>query len=227
MNFFFLSRTSLFSGIKEDEVKSALSCLQAFEKEFKRKEVIYRAGTTVNRIGLVERGSVNVVEYDYWGNKSILANIREGDVFGISYACIPGKQLQSDVVANEDCVILFLNVELLLTTCSKNCVFHNKLIHNLFAVSASKTLSIRQRMKHMSSKTIRNRLISYLSEQAFEHGSPCFTIEFNRQQLSEYLGVDRSALSNELSKMQKDGLLVFKKNKFKLKDNIYDEYDTF
>lgn len=221
MNYFFLSKAELFYGIKEDEIETVLTCLQAYEKKYKNKDIIYRAGTHVKEIGFVEAGSVNMVEYDYWGNKSILGNITKGDIFSLSYAAIPGKQLQGDIVANEDCTILFLNIEMLISVCPKSCPFHNKIIHNLFRISANKTLKLHQRMKHISAKTIRDKLISYLSDQAFEHGKPDFTITFNRQQLSEYLGVDRSALSNELSKMQKDGLISYKKNTFTLKDDFY------
>ncbi len=220
MNYFFLSRTELFHGIIEDEIKNVFSCLDSHEKKYKSKEIIFRTGTPVREIGLVEQGSVNVVEYDYWGNKSIIGNIKKGDVFGLAYAAIPGQQLQGDIVAKEDCTILFLNIERILTVCPHSCPYHTKLIHNLFRISASKTLDMHQKMKHMSAKTIRAKLISYLSEQSYKQGSPSFTIGFNRQQLSEYLGVDRSALSNELSKMQKDGLIDYEKNTFTLKDSI-------
>ncbi|NLM01059.1 MAG: Crp/Fnr family transcriptional regulator [Treponema sp.] len=216
MNFLFLSKTQLFSGIKVDEIISALQCLQAYKKEFKCKEIIYREGKAINEIGLVKQGSVNIVEYDYWGNKSIIGNINTGDIFALSYASIPETKLQGDIIANEDCNILFLNIKKILNVCSNNCPHHNKLIHNLFSIAANKTLTIKKRMKHISFKTIRAKLISYLSEQAFENNDSHFTIKFNRQQLSEYLVVDRSALSNELSKMQKDGLIIYEKNKFKL-----------
>lgn len=222
MNAFFLSRTELFYGILEDEIERVLSCLDAHERSYKNKEVVFRAGSHIKEIGLIEEGSVNIVEYDYWGNKSILGNIKKGDVFGLSYAAIPGRQLQSQVVDNEACRILFLNIEMILNVYPTACPFHSKLIYNLFKISAHKNLAIHQRMKHISAKTIRDKLISYLSSQAFEHGGPSFTILFNRQQLSEYLGVDRSALSNELSKMQKDGLLVYDKNTFSLKDFFYE-----
>lgn len=225
MNFFFLSKTELFYGITEDEIKTALHCFQAHEKKYKNKDLIYRTGTHIKEIGLVEEGNVNIVEYDYWGNKSILGNIKKGDIFGLSYAAIPGKQLQGDVVANENCTVLFLNIEQLITTCPKSCPFHNSIIHNLFRIAANKSLEMRQRMKHISAKTIRGKLISYLSSQAFEQRSPSFKISFNRQQLSEYLGVDRSALSNELSKMQKDGLLDYEKNNFILNNSLYGEID--
>lgn len=216
MNSFSLSRTEPFHGIKENELQDLLTCLSAYEKSFKDKEVIFQAGTHIKEIGLIEEGSVNIVEYDYLGNQSILGNIEVGDVFGLSYAAFPGKQLPCDVIANGDCKVLFLNIDRLLTVCPNSCSYHSKVVHNLFKMAASKTLSFHQRMKHMSGKTIRDKLISYLSEQALEHGSPNFTIVFNRQQLSEYLGVDRSALSNELSKMQKEGLITYDKNKFTL-----------
>ncbi|MDO5040596.1 MAG: Crp/Fnr family transcriptional regulator [Peptoniphilus sp.] len=221
MNYFFLSRTEIFYGISEEEIKSVLLCLQSYEKDYDNKEIIYRAGNHISEIGLVERGSVNIEEYDYWGNKSILGNIKTGDIFGLSYAALPGVPLQSDVVANEDCRILFMNIERILTVCPMACPYHTEFIRNMFRVAAKKNILIHQRMKHISAKSIRDKLISYLSEQSLKQGSPQFTIAFNRKQLSEYLGVDRSALSNELSKMQRDGMLTYKKNTFTLKNLEY------
>lgn len=223
MNYFFLSKTELFYGIKENEIESVLACLQAYEKNYANKDLVYRAGSPVKEIGLVMKGSVNIFEYDYWGNKSILGNIKKGDIFALSYAASPGKPLEPDVVANEETRVLFLNINTILTTCPTACPFHTKLIHNLFKISANKNLEIQQRMKHISGKTIRNKLISYLSSQAFDHGGPSFTISFNRQELAQYLGVDRSALSNELSKMQKDGLISYERNSFILKDSFYED----
>ena len=119
-------------------------------------------------------------------------------------------------VIHEKCAILFLDAARLLTSCSNACTHHAKLIRNLLQISAHKNLTLSRRILHTSSKSIRGRLLSYLSEQAKQSGSYQFTIPFNRQQLADYLGVDRSAMSNELSKLQREGLLTFEKNRFSL-----------
>ncbi|MDO5037513.1 MAG: Crp/Fnr family transcriptional regulator [Tissierellia bacterium] len=218
MNYFFLARTPLFHGTREEELKHMLTCLGAREKTFKKGEVIFRAGSQVHEIGLVEAGSVNIVVNFYWGNSQIFGHIEEGAIFGENYAAIPGQELLSDVVAAEDCQVLFLDMGRILKTCEAGCHFHHRLIFNLLHIAAKKNLKLSSRMTHTAPRSIRARLLSYLSEQAMVHGSTRFAIPFNRQELADYLGVDRSALSNELSKMQKEGLIRFKKNQFSLKN---------
>lgn len=220
MNLAFLSNTNLFRGIREEELQALLPCLNAHEKRFDKDEVIYRAGDTVSEIGLVESGSVNILVNFYWGGSHIFGHVAVGQLFAETYAAIPGKELLVDVVAAEKCEVLFLNLDKLLTTCQSGCSFHNRIIHNLIRISAGKNLALSERMMHTAPKSIRERLLSYLSEQAVEHGSAHFTIPFSRQQLADYLGVDRSALSNELSKMQRDGLLSFRKSEFTLKEGV-------
>ena len=218
MNPAFLSNTSLFHGVQASEIDGLLSCLRARERQYKKDEVILRAGDTAPEIGLVESGSVNIVVNFYWGNSNIFGHVEKGSIFAENYAAIPGQELLCDVVAAEDCEILFLDMNKLSTTCAKGCAFHNRLIHNLLRISAQKNLGLSTRMMHIAPKAIRDRLLSYLSEQAMEHGSPHFTIPFDRQQLADYLGVDRSAMSNELSKMRKDGLITYRKNEFTLNE---------
>lgn len=219
MNYGFLSETKLFSGIKAEEIKEALDCLSAYEKSFKKGEIIYRTGQTVTDMGLVEEGSVNITVNLYWGSSIILGNIEKGKIFAETYAAVSGKEMLCDAVAAEDCRVLFINVGKLLNVCKSTCGFHQKIIHNLLRISAMKNLNLSARMLHTAPKTIRGRLISYFSQMAAETGSREFTIPFSRQELADYIGVDRSALSAELSKMQKDGILTYRKNKFKLNKN--------
>ena len=218
MDTFFLANTPLFHGVDENEVKDMLTCLGAREQKFKKDEIIFRAGDTVREIGLVESGSVNIVVNFYWGNSHIFGHVGPGQIFAETYALIPGKELLCDVVASENTEVLFLNVGRLTTTCGKGCAFHQNIIHNLLSISAQKNLNLSLRMMHTASKSLRGRLLSYLSEQATRHGSNHFTIPFDRQQLADYLAVDRSAMSSELSKMQKDGLISYHKNEFTLNE---------
>ena len=223
MNTFLLANTQLFRGIKEDEIAELLHCLVPREGKFQKDEVIFRAGSPVNEIGLVESGSVNIVVNLYWGNSIIFGHVGKGEVFAENFAAIPGKELVCDVVACAETEVLFLNMQKLLTTCERACAFHNRLIQNMLRISAQKNLNMSSRMMHTASRSLRERLLSYFSEQALEHGSPHFTIPFNRQQLAEYLGVNRSAMSNELSKMQEDGFLTYRRNEFTLKETIHYE----
>lgn len=217
MNYSFLSSTPLFQGISEVEIKHILTCLRAEEKSFEKNEIIFSAGSAINEIGLVESGSVNFVVNFYSGTSNIFGHIEKGSIFGENYAAIAGKELLGDVIATEQAKILFINLGNLLSVCSNACNYHQRLVHNLLRISAQKNLNLSERMMHTAPKTIRERILSYLSEQAILNSGNSFAIPFDRQQLADYLNVDRSALSNELGKMQKDGIIEFKKNKFVLK----------
>lgn len=223
MNTFFLTNTQLFRGISESEIKELLLCLGAHERKFQKGDVIFRAGSPVDAFGLVASGSVNIVVNLYWGNSIIFGHVGKGEVFAENYAAIPGKELLCDVVSCEDTEIVFLNMKHVLTTCRKGCTYHNRIIQNMLRISAQKNLNMSSRMMHTASKSLRERLLSYFSEQALEHGSAHFTIPFNRQQLADYLAVNRSAMSNELSKMQAEGLISYRKNEFLLKETDHDE----
>lgn len=214
MNYLLLAATPLFRGITQTEMESILVCLNAREREYPKKAAILRAGDTTHELGLILSGSVSIESDDLWGNKTILDHIGSGSVFAETYACIPGEALMVNVITIEPATILFLNVGTILTVCQKNCVHHTKLIRNLLSIAAQKNLNLSRRSFHTAPKSIRGRLLSYLSYQAMKQGSRDFYIPFNRQQLADYLNVDRSALSNELGKMQRENLLKINKNHF-------------
>ena len=216
MDYHFLSKTILFRGLTAEEINGMLSCLGAETRECPRGSVIFHAGDVVHSMGLVLSGSVSIEHDDVWGNKSVLDHAQPGQVFAETYACVPGEALMVSVVAAEACSILFLDTERVLHVCGNACGFHNKLVRNLLAIASQKNLKLSRRIFHTSSKSIRGRVLSYLSFQATQQGCQEFDIPYNRQQLADYLSVDRSALSNELSKMQRDGLLRVERQHFTL-----------
>ena len=218
MDYLFLSKTVLFRGISPEEVKSMMNCLQAFTKRYPRGVIIHHAGDAIHSVGMVLSGSVSIENDDIWGNKSILDRVTPGQIFAETYACLPGEPLMVNVVAVEPTEVLFLHTDKMFTVCSNTCMFHSKLVRNMLSISAQKSLNLSRRIMHTSSKSIRGRLLSYLSFQATKHGSLEFEIPFNRQQLADYLSVDRSAMSHELSKMQRDGLLKVERSRFILQD---------
>ena len=219
MNFSMLSKSVLFRGIEPGELEEMLRCLQAHVRAYKKGERILRAGQPVAEMGLVLTGGVTIESDDVWGNRTVIDHVGPGQSFAEAYACAPGEPLMVEVVAAESCEALFLNVERVMTTCSSACVHHNRLVSNLLAATAQKNLVLTRRMFHISPKTIRGKLLAYLSYQAIRQGSCRFEIPFNRQQLADYLGVDRSALSNEISKMARDGLLRCARNVFTLSEH--------
>ncbi len=201
MDFYKLSKTVLFQGATPEETEQMLSCLKAGKRKYKKEEMIYRVGEVVSCIGIVLSGSVLIENDDIWGNRSVLERAGEGEIFAETYASIPDQKML---------------VNVMLHLCSNSCIFHNELIKNLLQVSAQKNLALSRRIFNTSSKSIRGRLLSYLSNQAVLCNSKEFDIPFNRQQLADYLSVDRSALSKELGKMSKEGLIYVKKSHFRL-----------
>ena len=209
-----LTNTQLFRGIDSSDISPLLSCLGAMERTFKKGDIILAEGEPTDQMGVVLSGMALIEHSDVWGNRILLGNAAPGAVFAESYACIPGEPLQISVIASEDTSVLFLNVGKVLTTCTNSCEFHTKLVRNLLTVCAGKSLDLSRRILHSTSKSIRGRLMSYFSECIKKAGSYSFEIPYNREQLASYLGVDRSAMSNELSKMKKEGLIQYHKNHF-------------
>lgn len=212
-----LSDTQLFHGIGERELVPLLECLNARKRSFQKDETILAEGSATEHLGVVLDGLAMIAYCDAWGNTSILGNIAPGATFAEAYACIPGQPLLVTVFAAEDTTVMFLNVRRAAAGCANACPCHAKLTQNLLSVCAGKNLLLSQKIQHTSSKTIRGRLTSYFSECAKRSGSSSFLIPYNRQQLADYLGVDRSTMCNELSKMQRDGLIFYKGNHFLLR----------
>lgn len=212
-----LRRTVLFSGIDETEITSLLGCLNAKTLQYKKGTYLLRTGDSPESIGLLISGSSFIVQDDYWGNRNIRARITPGQVFAETFACIPGSVMDVSVLCEEDCNILWLNVQHILHTCPSTCSHHSRMIRNLLSDLAANSLRANEKLTHISRRSIREKLLSYLSSEANRQGNIEFEIPFNRQQLADYLSVERSALSAEISKMQKEGLLTVNRNRFYLK----------
>lgn len=208
--------SELFEGITKEEAEGMLKCLMAVEKQYQKGEILFHAGEKARVMGFVLEGSVDIVRDDYWGNRQVIGTAVPGDLFGESYACMPEEMFMVSVEAREDCRVLFLEVNKILTVCSSACEFHSRLIHNLLYILARKNLMLTRKIDHMGKRSIREKVMSYLSYQAESKNSSEFVIPFNRQQFADYLAVDRSALSAELSRMQKDGIIEYEKNYFKI-----------
>ena len=211
-----LKGTQLFAGVVEEEISAMLDCLGVRLVTYQKGEYVFRQGEHLSDIMVLVEGSLHIQKDDYWGNRSILGHISVGEMFGEAYVAPESGPLLHDVVALSDCAVLFFNVQRIIRTCSSACRFHAMVVQNLFFAISEKNRALVQKIGHMSKRSIREKLISYLSEEARKQNSAGFVIPFNRQQLADYLSVDRSAMSNELSKMRDDGLIQFEKNKFTL-----------
>ena len=215
-NIFLLKQSKLFSNIPDSEIQKLLNCMHPIEKNYKKNECILHQEETIHSIGFVLAGNVLIEQEDFWGNRHILQEILPGNLFAESYACQKEIAFEHTVFARKASTILFLDLTHLWHPCSKSCSFHWKLMENLLSAIAEKNITLTRKTQLLSKKTIRDRLLSYLSYVSQTKGSSQFSIPYNRQELAAYLCVDRSALSYEISKIQKEGILTCWKNTFSL-----------
>ena len=211
-----LKRTQLFSGVGEEEIGAMLNCLQARLCTYKKGEYVLRQGEHLDKILVLVSGKLHIQRDDYWGNRSIINMVSIGEMFGEAYVAPESGTLMNDVLAVEDSAVIFFDVKRIITVCSAACRFHSMVVQNLFFAISEKNRKLVQKLTFMTKRTTREKLIAYLSEEAKRQNSSEFSIPFNRQQLADFLSVDRSAMSNELCKMRDEGLIEFEKSYFKL-----------
>ena len=212
-----LHTAALFSGISDEELAAMLSCLGARIGTFPKGSRLLRAGEAVEEVGLVLAGSVLIVQEDIWGNRSILSKTGPRQTFAEVFACAPGAVLNVSVEAESTMTVMFLHIRRVLGVCPSACSYHSQFIRNLLGELAEKNLRLNEKLTHMGQRTTRAKLMPYFSAEALRRGVYEFDIPFSRQQLADYLGVERSGLSVELGKMRDEGLLDFHKSHFLLK----------
>ncbi len=211
-----LRSVELFADMDDEDIRAVLACLGAKREHVEKKRVIYESGSEVKCLGIVLAGGVQVFQEDFYGNRSIFSNIGPGHLFAESFACAQHGNIPVSVVATEESEILFIDCLRLATPCARACGFHAKLIRNLLNIIARKNIALTQRIEFTSRRTTREKLIAYLCAQSRSAGSPSFTIPFDRQEMADYLCVERSGLSAALSALRDEGVLRYWKNRFEL-----------
>ncbi len=211
-----LKNSGLFSNIEEESLEKMLSCLGAKVVSFDKKYTIFSEGSPAKYIGIMLSGSAQIFQVDYFGNRNILSSIEAGEVFAEAFACAEVEALPVTIIANEPSEVMLIDCSRVLYTCSNNCDFHKQLIFNLMKNLATKNLQFHQKIEITSKRTTREKLLTYLSLQSKKVNKKSFTIPFDRQELADYLEVERSGLSMEISKLKKDGIINSHKNHFEL-----------
>ena len=211
-----LMQNPLFAGISREELHAMLGCLNARATQVRKGDPVFLEGDPAGFIGIVLTGAVRIVRDDFYGQRSFLTQAEPGDIFAEAYACAPVEAMPISGYAAADSQVMLLSARKMLTVCTNACGFHNQLVKNLLAVVAEKNLQLSRKIQVMSQKTTREKLIAYLLDQAKQQGSDAFTIPLDRQALADYLGVERSAMSAELSKLRRDGVLETAGSRFRL-----------
>lgn len=211
-----LAQSLLFEGVALSDLPQMLRCLEPKQVTYPKDYTIVEEGDLLDELAVIVSGSVSIVRHDFWGNRTLVAKLGVSDIFAETFACISDKSVAT-VITDEKTVVLFLGIKKIMTTCTTACLFHHRIVENMVKLLAHKNLGLMQKMNHITKRNTREKLLSFLSEQAFTKGNQEFSIPFDRQQLADYLCVDRSAMSSELSKMKSDGLIEYNKNTFILK----------
>jgi CRP-like cAMP-binding protein len=210
-----LKNVKLFEGIDRGDLFSMLSCLQARVVPFKKGDFVLSAGQKAEHVGIVLSGRLHILREDYEGGRSLLDSLAPGDIFAETLCCAGIEQSPVGVMAETEAEVMLLGFRRILKTCPSSCSFHARLIENMLQVVAQKNILLQNRMEFLSRKTIREKVLSYLESFAMRQGKD-FSIPLNREQLADFLCVDRSALSRELGRLKAEGVIDFWKNRFRL-----------
>lgn len=216
--FAILSRCPLFAGVVPEEMGLMLNCLGAREREIPKGEPVFLEGDPAGFIGVALEGAVQVVRDDYYGTRSVLTVIQPGEIFGEAFSCAGVETMPVSAFALKGSKILWLDCKRMLTVCSNACQFHNRMVANLLQAVARKNLALSRKIQFMSQRTTKEKIMAYLLDQAKLQGSSEFTIPHDRQALADFLGVERSAMSAEIGKLKKAGILECKGPWFRLRD---------
>ncbi len=211
-----LQKCPLFDQIHAQDLSALLGCLGAKIESFDKKYTIVAEGNPAKYIGILLSGSAQIVQMDYYGNRSIIAEIEVAEMFGEAFACAGVQAMPVTIVANEPCEVMLIDCRRVLYTCTHSCAFHQRLIFNLMKNLATKNIQFHQKIEITSKRSTREKLMTYLMLQAKRAGNNRFDIPFDRQELADYLEVDRSGLSAEISKLRVEGILKSDKKHFEL-----------
>ena len=205
---------SLFEAISDENLVPMLGCLRAKSVRYKKGQTVISEGDPADSFGILLSGKLQIMRIDYYGNRSIVSTVDTADLFGESFACAEVESVPADIVATEDSEVLLVDARRITQTCCNACDFHNRMIFNLLKIVATKNIVFNQKIEITSKRTTREKLMTYLSIQAKKHNSNSFEIPYNRQELADFLEVERSGLSSEIGKLCKEGKIECERSRF-------------
>ena len=206
----------LFRDIEPANIPAMLGCLSYQVEQYAKGAFISLEGENLQNIGVILAGSVDMIKEDFWGNKTILMRMQTPSVFGETFICGTETIATVSFQAASDTTVLFLPFKRVMHTCTNACAFHHRLIENMVQLIADKNLALMRKTEVVTKKTLREKILAYLSQQAQIAGSEYFEIPLGRIELAEYLCADRSALTRELTAMKNEGILDYDRNMFRL-----------
>ncbi len=211
-----LLNSPIFENMTLSDLKSTIECINPYYKDFKKGEYIFQEGDFLDNVALLISGRIHILKNDYWGNQTLIAQINPFDIFGETFAYLINTPINVNAQAQSNSKVMFINIKKAIGHCQNNCNFHKQLQDNILNDIAKKNLYLSKKIEAVTQRTTKEKLLTYLSQESKLNNSKKFTIPFNRQELADYLAVERSAMSNEISKLVKDNIIKTSKNSFEL-----------
>lgn len=215
-----LNQISLFKGINPEGIADILVCLDGNVKKYKKNQSVIATGNPVSSLGILLEGSAHIIREDIMGNRMLVTNLKTGDVFGETFACAAVKESPVSVSATENCEVLWISIQRIVSPCNTVCNFHSIIITNLLQLLATKNLYLNYKMELLSKRTIRDKILSFLVAEAELRHTSSFTIALNRNELADFLCIDRSAMSREMARLKEEEIIDYNKNYFQILKNL-------
>lgn len=206
-----LERIGLLKYIVPDNYEKAVTELNIITMKFVNNQVIFRQNEKVDQIAIVVDGLVKAEKVHGSGSDNMAHSYGSGELFAYEGMLSGRKVYPMDYISDGDSQIAVIDVENIY-----NCRYSKEIVQGIFGVMADESINRMHRIEVISKKKLRDRIMTYMRIRADKVGTDAFTLDISREQLASDLCVNRTALSNELSKMQKDGLIYIEKRKIRL-----------
>lgn len=212
----FLATIPWFNGINEEELRKLIPCLGYVQKDYEANEIVFLQDQEIKYIGLIITGKISTIKIDLNGHQSTIMTLEKGDIFGETFLCNKDSNSKLTYVAITSCKVIYFPFHKVFYFCSMACPFHHRLIENTLSIISDKNVKLLHKIEILSAKTLRDKIKLFLKQISIQQGCNTFSISLTRSDIADYICADRSSLCRELSRMQKDGLIEYAGNKFRI-----------